>query len=164
MEHASVHQSVRLHLAKELDQATMDLATLSYVYGAAARFIHGALIAESEGLDVARYGRLVNAISPSFGAFFEHEGMVTQPGDFAVTESPLRISVEATRRILQSSRQAGINSEIPALLTDLFARANAQGLGDEELASLIKVLRAPAPSQAQGVREMRAGAVFQDFV
>ena len=33
--------------------ATMDLATLSWVYGAMIGFVHGARVAESEGLDVA---------------------------------------------------------------------------------------------------------------
>jgi 3-hydroxyisobutyrate dehydrogenase-like beta-hydroxyacid dehydrogenase len=122
--------------------ATMDLATLSYVYGAYIGFVHGARIAESEGLDVAQYGRIVNQISPSFGAFFQHEAAVIQSGDFAITESPLRISVEATRRILRSSAAAGINTEFPALAADLLERADAAGLGDQELAALIKVLRA----------------------
>lgn len=121
--------------------ATMDLATLSYVYGAYIGFVHGARIAESEGLDVGRYGKLVNQISPSFGAFFEYEAGVIESGDFAITESPLRISVEATRRILHNSVEAGINTEFPALAANLLERADAAGLGDQELAALIKVLR-----------------------
>lgn len=88
------------------------------------------------------YGSIVNAISPSFGAFFQHEGAVIQSGDFTINESPLRISVEATQRILDASRQAGINSEVPALAADLLQRADRAGLGGEELAALIKVLRA----------------------
>jgi 3-hydroxyisobutyrate dehydrogenase-like beta-hydroxyacid dehydrogenase len=121
--------------------ATMDLATLSYVYGAFAGFLHGARIAESAGLDVSQFGKIVNAISPSFGAFFEHEGKVIASGDFTITESPLRISVEAVRRILLASQEAAINTAIPALLVDLLDRADAAGLGNQELASLIKVLR-----------------------
>ena len=131
-----------VYLGDRIEAAsTMDLATLSYVYGAMTGFLHGARIAEVEGLDVAQYGRIVNEISPSFGAFFQHEGSVIQSGDFTITESPLRISVEATQRILQSSKEAGINTEFPSLVADLLARADAAGLGDQELAALIKVLR-----------------------
>lgn len=131
-----------IHLGERIEAAaTMDLATLSYVYGAFLGFVHGARIAESEGLDVSRFGEIVNTISPSFGAFFQHEGKVIQSGDFTITESPLRISVEAVRRILAASRDAGINTEIPALFTGLLDRADALGLGDQELASVIKVLR-----------------------
>jgi 3-hydroxyisobutyrate dehydrogenase-like beta-hydroxyacid dehydrogenase len=124
--------------------ATMDLATLSYVYGAFAGFTHGARIAESQGLDVAHYGRLVQGISPSFGAFFSHEAKVIQSGDFRITESPLRISVEATRRILANARSTGISTEFPAFVDGLLQRADAAGLGDEELAALIKLWRTPA--------------------
>jgi 3-hydroxyisobutyrate dehydrogenase-like beta-hydroxyacid dehydrogenase len=126
--------------------ATMDLATLSYVYGATAGFIQGALIAETQGLDVGVFGKLVADISPTFGAFFKHEGAVIQSGDFTISESPMRISIEATRRILLNSRASGINAEIPAFIDDLFQRADKAGLADQELAALIKVVRgAPKP-------------------
>lgn len=129
--------------------ATMDLATLSYVYGATVGFLHGARLAETAGLDVSHYGRIVRQISPSFGAFFEHEGAVIRKGDFQATESPLRISIEATRRILHSSMEAGINNEFPAFVADLFDRAEADGLGNEELAALIKVMRKPARASCE---------------
>lgn len=121
--------------------ATMDLATLSYVYGAFVGFLQGALIAESQGLDIGRLGQIVADISPSFGAFFAHEGKVIQSGDFTITESPLRISVEATRRIADFSEANGLSIEFPRLAAGLLQRAHAAGLGNEELASLIKILR-----------------------
>lgn len=131
-----------VYLGEAIDAAaTMDLATLSYVYGAFAGFVHGARLAESQGLDVARFGQIVNTISPSFGAFFQHEAAVIGSGDFRITESPLRISIDATQRILDTSRAAGINTEVPALFTDLFQRAGRAGLENEEAAALIKVLR-----------------------
>jgi 3-hydroxyisobutyrate dehydrogenase-like beta-hydroxyacid dehydrogenase len=139
-----------VYLGERIDAAaTMDLATLSYVYGATIGFLHGARLAESAELDVAQYGRIVRQISPSFGAFFEHEGKVIRNGDFRVTESPMRISIEATRRILQSSLEAGISTEVPALVVDLFDRAEAAGLGDEEVAALIKVMRDPADASCE---------------
>ncbi|MCC2673150.1 MAG: 3-hydroxyisobutyrate dehydrogenase [Ramlibacter sp.] len=120
--------------------ATMDLATLSYVYGSFMGFLHGARIAQTKGLDVAQLGRVVQDISPSFGAFFAHEGNVIQSGNFAITESPLRISVSATRRIHDFSVAAGINTELSALAASWLARADAAGLANEELAAVIKVL------------------------
>lgn len=134
--------------------AVMDLATLSYVYGAYAGFLHGARIAEAVGIDVAGFGSIVNDISPSFGAFFRHEGNVIQSGDFTISESPLRISVTAVDRILRESRRLGINSELPELVNGWLQRAERAGLADQELAVLIKVLRdsgdvvLPKPLQA----------------
>ncbi|WGT61294.1 NAD(P)-dependent oxidoreductase [Variovorax paradoxus] len=121
--------------------AAMDLATLSTIYGTMLGFLHGARVAEHEGFDVAEYGRIVAGIMPTFAGFLQHEGSVIQSGDFAISQSPMRISVEATQRILQTAQQAGINTEFPAFAAGLFRRAEAAGLGGEELAALIKLLR-----------------------
>jgi 3-hydroxyisobutyrate dehydrogenase-like beta-hydroxyacid dehydrogenase len=132
--------------------AAMDLATLSYVYGAFLGFIHGARIAESEGFGVAHYGALVAEISPTFGEFFRHEGAVIESGNFEVSESPLRISVEATERLLQAARASGINAELPTFAADLFKRAMSAGYAQEEAAAMIKVLRAPTEVPAAAAR------------
>ena len=130
------------YLGDKIDAAAfMDLASLSYVYGAYAGFLHGARIAEATGIDVATYGSLVNAISPSFGAFFQHEGSVIASGDFRITESPLRISIPAVRRILLTSERLGLNTELPTLVDGWLRRAEAAGLANEELAAMVKVLR-----------------------
>lgn len=121
--------------------AFMDLATLSYVYGAYAGFLHGARIAESVGIDVSVYGGLVRDISPTFGSFFAHEGGVIQSGDFTVSESPLRISISAVDRILQTSRELGVEDALPTLIDAWLRKAEAAGYAGEELAALIKVLR-----------------------
>lgn len=134
-----------VRVGERIDAAAfMDLATLSYVYGAYAGFLHGARIAETVGIDVAAYGKLVEDISPSFGAFFAHEGRVIQSGDFTVSESPLRISISAVERILASSRDLGLDDAVPNLVSTWLRKAEARGLADEELAALIKVLRGAA--------------------
>lgn len=135
-----------VHVGEKIEAAAfMDLATLSYVYGAYAGFLHGARIAETTGIDVATYGGLVNAISPSFGAFFQHEGNVIASGDFRITESPLRISIPAVRRILLTSKSLRLNTELPALVDRWLARADEAGLADQELAAVIEVLRGERP-------------------
>ena len=136
------------YLGEEVGAAsTMDLATLSYVYGAAVGFFHGARVAESEGIRVDQYGSLVAEISPSFGEFFRHEGAVIQSGNFGVSESPLRISVEATERLVQAAHATGINAELPSFVSGLFRRAVAAGYGEEEVAAIVKVLRAGAEKE-----------------
>ena len=131
-----------IYLGEKVDAAAhMDLATLSYVYGSYAGFLHGANIAKATGIDVATYGQLVNAISPSFGAFFQYEANAIASEDFRATESPLRISIPAVRRILRTSEQLKINTEMPTVVDGWLQRASAQGLADEELAALIKGLQ-----------------------
>jgi 3-hydroxyisobutyrate dehydrogenase-like beta-hydroxyacid dehydrogenase len=135
-----------IHLGEKIeDAACMDLATLSHVYGAYAGFMHGARVAEASGIDVATYGRLVNSMASSFGAFFEHQAGVIAAADFGVSESPLRISVPAVRRILTESQRLGLNTDLPTLMDRWLGLAQAAGMMDEELAALIKVLRPQEP-------------------
>lgn len=122
--------------------ATMDLATLSFVYGATAGFLQGAALAQREGLDLKRYGAIVQAMSPSFGEFLQHEAKVIDSGDFGISQSPLSISVDATRRIHGAMRDAGLDAALPAVIAQLLERAVAKGYGGEELAALVKVIGA----------------------
>lgn len=129
-------------VGQEVDAAAfMDLATLSYVYGSYAGFLHGVRIAETTGADPAVFGDLVKQISPSFGAFFAHQGGVIASDDFTVSESPMRISISAVERISRTSRELGIGSELPDVMGGWLGRAVERGLEDQEVAALIKVLR-----------------------
>ena len=47
----------------------------------------------------------------------------------------------ALQRIQSQAQDAGINSEIPDLISSLFKRAIAAGYGEEHIASIIKVMR-----------------------
>ena len=121
--------------------SAMDMATLSYIYGATIGFFHGARIAESAGFRVDQYGALVAGIGASFAEFLKYEGDVIQSGDFKVSESPMKISIEATERMAQAARDTGINDEFPSFVSGLFQRAADAGYGEEEVAAIIKVLR-----------------------
>jgi 3-hydroxyisobutyrate dehydrogenase-like beta-hydroxyacid dehydrogenase len=137
-----------VYLGEAQDAAAfMDLATLSYVYGAYAGFLHGVRIAEANGVDAAVFGKLVESISPSFGSFFAHQGQVIASGDYQISESPMRISITAVDRIVRTSADLGINRELPDLVNGWLANAEASGLADQELAALIKVLRQEIRSQ-----------------
>lgn len=130
------------YLGEEAGRASaMDLAALSYGYGSFLGFFHGALIAEAEGIALDRYGEIIRDVAPALGEFLRHEGTVLQSGDFTVSQSPLKISIEATERMLATAEEAGISPRFPAYVVPYFRQAAAEGLGDEELAALIKVFR-----------------------
>jgi hypothetical protein len=112
-----------------------------FIYSAALGFFHGALISKSEGFGVDTYGSMVAEITLPMREFLKHEGKVIQSGNCEISESPLRTSVEATERLLQTAREARINSEFPTFAAALFKRALAAGYGEEELAALVKVVR-----------------------
>lgn len=127
--------------------ATMDLATLSYVYGASMGFFQGAALAQAEGLDVGLYADIVAAMSPSFAAFLRHEGGVISGGDFTISQSPLSISVEATRRIEGAMRDKGLRADLPASIATLLRDAQRAGYGNEEFAAVAKVLKGEATAK-----------------
>ncbi len=130
------------YLGEDITLASaMDMATLSAVYGTIIGFLHGANISAHYGFDVAAYGAIVAEMMPGFAAFLQHEARVIQSGDFSISQSPLSISVGATRRILEAAEISGINSEFPQLASGLLARAAKAGYEKEELAAVIKILR-----------------------
>lgn len=139
-----------INLGEKVSAAsTMDLATLSYVYGASLGFFHGARIIETEGLGVDVYGAIVADIAPSYGKFLHHEGNVIQSGNYSISQSPLSISVEATKRMLETAQQAGINTEFPAFAAGLLQRAAEAGYANEEVAAVVKVLREEAETASR---------------
>jgi 3-hydroxyisobutyrate dehydrogenase-like beta-hydroxyacid dehydrogenase len=130
------------YLGEQIGLASaMDLATLSYIYGSMLGFLHGVRICEAEGFRVDTYGSIINDIASGMGEFLKHEGTVIQAGNYAVSESPLKISVEITERLVQTAHAAQINAEFPTFAAGLFKRAMAAGYGDQEAAALVKVLR-----------------------
>jgi hypothetical protein len=60
----------------------------------------------------------------------------------------LSISVDATERLAHAARASGIDAAFPEFVAALFKSAEASGLGDQEFAALIKVLRARAAEPA----------------
>lgn len=119
----------------------MDTATLSCLYGSLIGFFHGARVCEAEGFSVKAYASIVAGITPTFGDFLRHEGEVIESGNFAISASPLKISIEATARLERLARDAGINAEFPAFVAALLKRTMDAGYADEELAAVIKLLR-----------------------
>ncbi|MGE7776115.1 NAD(P)-dependent oxidoreductase [Chitinophaga sp. NPDC101104] len=122
--------------------SSVDLATLSGIYGTLMGFFHGARIMEHAGFPVDKYAGLLTGILSTFGEFIKYEGQLVHENRFAKTESPLSISVDASARILEQAKDAGINSAFPEYLAGMFRRAADMGLADEELSAMIKVLRA----------------------
>jgi 3-hydroxyisobutyrate dehydrogenase-like beta-hydroxyacid dehydrogenase len=99
------------YLGEQIGAASaMDLATLSYVYGALLGFFHGARIAESEGFRVDHYGSLVAEISPTFAEFFRHEGAVIQSGNYLE-------KAESIPKFRSSSRGSSRRPRPPAMKT-----------------------------------------------
>jgi 3-hydroxyisobutyrate dehydrogenase-like beta-hydroxyacid dehydrogenase len=131
------------YLGEKISAASaMDLASLSYLYGSLLGFFHAVRISEVEGFSANLLGEVIREITPGFAEFIQYEASVIQLDNFNITQSPLSISVEATARILRSSREYKINTELAELAASFLKRAKEAGYENEELASLIKIFRA----------------------
>jgi 3-hydroxyisobutyrate dehydrogenase-like beta-hydroxyacid dehydrogenase len=131
-----------VYLGEDAGSASaMDLATLSSLYGMLLGFFHGARISETEGFSIEKYASIVADVLPGFNDFLKHEASVIQSGNFQISQSPLSISVAATERLVQTAKEAGINTDFPVYAAAALKKAQKAGYENEELAAIIKTLR-----------------------
>jgi 3-hydroxyisobutyrate dehydrogenase-like beta-hydroxyacid dehydrogenase len=116
--------------------AVLDMAWLTYELCGYLAALHGANLCESEGVSVASLAAMYPEDAPSRRlASVIHAGEFTDPG------ATLSVWEAALQRVQTQAADAGINSEVPDLIASLFRRGIADGYGEEDVASVIKVLR-----------------------
>lgn len=116
--------------------ASLDLAILTHELCSYLGAIHGVQICESQGINP----ELLASMFPQDNSARKPIEVIssdayTDPG------ATLTVWEAALRRIQSQADDKGINSEIPALISTLFKRAIAAGYGEEDVASIIKVMR-----------------------
>jgi 3-hydroxyisobutyrate dehydrogenase-like beta-hydroxyacid dehydrogenase len=132
-----------LYLGEQVGSASaVHLAVTTYLVGSWLGFIHGARIYESEGLSVDSYGSVLAGLSPLLAEEAKHLGEVVQAEAYENPGSSIATDTGAIGMIVQQAREARINSEFPVFALRFFQRGVAAGYGEEEVAALVKVLRA----------------------
>jgi len=117
--------------------AALDMALLTHDLCCYLGVIHGANICESEGISTAKYaGMFAEGSIAREPVEVIHAGRYDNPG------ATLAVWDGALQRIQNQAKDAGINSEIPDFIAGFFKRALAAGYGEQDIASLIKLLRA----------------------
>jgi 3-hydroxyisobutyrate dehydrogenase-like beta-hydroxyacid dehydrogenase len=119
----------------------MDMATLSWVQASYLGMIYGVALCEKEGIKLEDYSRIIADIAPNFVDFFKYEIKTIADNNFQVTQSPMSISVDSSRRIADSVKEMGINPDFTDVIAELLQKAKERGYGDEEVSALIKVVR-----------------------
>lgn len=120
--------------------SAMDLATLTWLYGSYTGLIHGIVLSQKTGLSLGAFSEILAEITPGFTEFFKHQIGVVEKGDFTISQSPLSISVAATQRIHNAFRNADTRPDFVKTISDLLQKAESDGLADQELAALVKVV------------------------
>ncbi|EYF00424.1 NAD(P)-dependent oxidoreductase [Chondromyces apiculatus] len=118
-----------------------DLAVLSYIFGAMLGCFHGVRVCEQEDLRIDLFNNMIGDIGPVIGEMVMGEAQAIQEGAYGAPESALKTCAASSEVMLRHARESGINSEFPAFLAGLLRKGVATGLGEERLATIIKVLR-----------------------
>lgn len=131
------------HVAEAVGAAAaQDCAVAAYFAGGLLGALHGALICEAEGLPVAKVCAQFSELSPILGGDVAHLGKTLASGDFDHPYASLKTWSAAISRLTSHAADAGIDNRFPRFAADLFEEGVAQGLGQQEVSALIKVLRA----------------------
>lgn len=120
--------------------AALDLAGLSCSLGLYVGFAHCARLCESEGVGMDYFA----ALRPEGNRLRELAEIVHakafQLGSLHDGAS-IRVWEECIQRLQSQARGADISSEFPDNISGIFKRAVAAGIGEEDLAALVKMLR-----------------------
>jgi 3-hydroxyisobutyrate dehydrogenase-like beta-hydroxyacid dehydrogenase len=121
--------------------AALDLAVLSYYIGSHLGLVHGALICESEYVEPEVMTSVIVDSLPSDAIEIAHLGDTLTRNDFSRPGASLGVYSGILDRLLAQARDAGVNAEIPGFANDVVKRGMAAGFADEEIVSIIRILR-----------------------
>jgi 3-hydroxyisobutyrate dehydrogenase-like beta-hydroxyacid dehydrogenase len=121
--------------------SALDCASLSFLFGAFLGALHGASICEAEGLRVDEFGGMMADLAPVLGGEIRQLTGRIQADRYGESHSALRTYAAAAARLVQQARERRLDSRFPAYASEMLEDGVKAGLGDEDLAALIHVMR-----------------------
>ncbi len=116
--------------------SALDLAWLCDSYGRFLAVTHAATLCESEGVGVDEFASLFDKES-----MIRRDANVIHSSDFENCTATLQVWDAALQRIREQGEDAGIDTDFPDFVSNLFRKAVDAGYGEEHVTALIKVLR-----------------------
>jgi hypothetical protein len=104
--------------------------------------LHGARICEVEGLRVDEFGSMLADLVPVVEV--KHLTERIQTDRYGGSQAALRTYAAAAVRLVQQARDGAINRDFPTYACEALQKGMNAGFGDEDLASVVKTLRADA--------------------
>ena len=120
--------------------AALDLAGLSCSLGTYVGFAHGARLCEAEGVSIEHFANLHpegNRLR-ELAEIIHHEAFTLRSLHDGTT---IRVWEECIQRLQAQARDVNMNRDFPDNISRLFKRAISAGIGEEDVAALVKVLR-----------------------
>lgn len=124
--------------------AALDCALLDYYYGATAALFHGAAVCASEGVPLPDYFAAAKSIGALLAATIDTGRAMIDRENYAGDGCTLDTHVGAMRHIQRTSHDNELDTKLPDTVGGLLRRAAAAGHGDEEIAAIFELLRAPS--------------------
>jgi len=116
--------------------ASLDMAILTHELCSYLGAIHGVQICESQGINP----ELLASMFPQDDSARKLIKVISSDA-YTDTGATLTVWDAALQRVQSQADDTGINSEIPDLISSLFKRAIVAGYGEEDVASIFKVMR-----------------------
>ncbi|MCZ6873529.1 MAG: NAD(P)-binding domain-containing protein [bacterium] len=121
--------------------STLDEALLSAGLGLIMGVVNGAALCEAGGLPVSEYSKYLEGVLPTFVNSTVETARKIGEGNLEETEASLQTWGAVLEYMSESAADAGFSNEIPSFIRSLFNRAIDQGLGEHDVAALIRLLR-----------------------
>ncbi|MFB6454459.1 NAD(P)-dependent oxidoreductase [Chitinophaga sp. Hz27] len=121
--------------------ATWDIGFLNTVFGAITGFFQGARLFEAEGIAVNQLGDMIGKLGSVIGEMVRFEGNVIHHKKYDEVESSVKTCYNGIGLFARSAREAGITSEIPDFMYNIYQRAMDAGYGGKQVGAVIEVLR-----------------------
>ena len=124
--------------------ALHDVALLTMMWGIENSFLHGVALLGTAGVKATEYLPLAKALGEMSLGFNEAYAAQIDSGDWPAEDSTIDTHVDAMDHLLDESKELGVNTEWPALITALGKRAIAEGHGPASYAAMVEVFRKPS--------------------
>lgn len=122
--------------------AALDCAVLISSMSSMMSLFYGIAVCESEGVDSVHVVSLVNAFLPLHGLLNIEMAERIRKDNFANPQATVSTWAGAARHFVEIAHENGLDGDLPEMIDGLMKRAIAEGLGQQEISSLIKVMRA----------------------
>lgn len=122
--------------------AALDCATLTSSILATIALIHGAALCESEGVEIEQLVSMVNARLPIRAELNREIAEKIRTQRYDTPQSSVSTWAGVARHFVHIAQENHLAPDVPSFVSQLLDRAVVNGLGDQEIASLINIIRA----------------------
>ena len=132
-----------IHVGDQIGAANAHgMAMGAVLFGALLGALHATQMCEVEGLPLDLFAARLREVDMATvaGAVDDLLHRI-EAARYEEPEGPLRTAADGAEQLLQHARNTGIDARFPAFVAEAFGRGMEAGLGREDVAALIQVLR-----------------------